>query len=112
VKQVERRISRGRGNPSIAEPPQDDGQAGDLLGRGYCLREIGIGCLDKDFGYAGPIDARWRGRVRGRIGCAPLIVRKAHGRLDVNGVELVGLVLSLGLIVYLFVALLKPEWFA
>ena len=29
-----------------------------------------------------------------------------------NGSELVGLVLSLGLLVYLTVALLKPEWFA
>lgn len=29
-----------------------------------------------------------------------------------NGDEVVGLVLSLGLLVYLLVALLKPEWFA
>jgi K+-transporting ATPase KdpF subunit len=29
-----------------------------------------------------------------------------------NGSELVGLVLSLGLLAYLTVALLKPEWFA
>ena len=29
-----------------------------------------------------------------------------------SGVELVGLVLSLGLLVYLTIALLKPEWFA
>ena len=29
-----------------------------------------------------------------------------------NGAEIVGLVLSLGLLVYLTVALLKPEWFA
>jgi K+-transporting ATPase KdpF subunit len=29
-----------------------------------------------------------------------------------NGTELIGLVLSLGLLVYLLVALLKPEWFA
>ena len=29
-----------------------------------------------------------------------------------NGSELVGLVLSVGLLVYLAVALLKPEWFA
>ncbi len=28
-----------------------------------------------------------------------------------NGSELVGLVLSIGLLVYLAVALLKPEWF-
>jgi K+-transporting ATPase KdpF subunit len=29
-----------------------------------------------------------------------------------NGTELVGLVLSVGLFVYLMIALLKPEWFA
>jgi K+-transporting ATPase KdpF subunit len=29
-----------------------------------------------------------------------------------SGAELIGLVLSLGLFVYLLVALLKPEWFA
>ena len=29
-----------------------------------------------------------------------------------NGSELIGLVLSLGLFVYLMIALLKPEWFA
>jgi K+-transporting ATPase KdpF subunit len=29
-----------------------------------------------------------------------------------NGAEIVGLVLSLGLLVYSTVALLKPEWFA
>jgi K+-transporting ATPase KdpF subunit len=29
-----------------------------------------------------------------------------------SGIELVGLVLSLGLLVYLVLALLKPEWFA
>ena len=29
-----------------------------------------------------------------------------------NGAELVGLVLSLGLFLYLMIALLKPEWFA
>jgi K+-transporting ATPase KdpF subunit len=29
-----------------------------------------------------------------------------------NGIELVGLMLSLGLLAYLIVALLKPEWFA
>ncbi len=29
-----------------------------------------------------------------------------------NGSELVGLLLSLGLFVYLLAALLKPEWFA
>jgi K+-transporting ATPase KdpF subunit len=29
-----------------------------------------------------------------------------------NGSELIGLMLSLGLFVYLLVALLKPEWFA
>jgi K+-transporting ATPase KdpF subunit len=29
-----------------------------------------------------------------------------------NGSEIVGLVLSLGLFVYLMIALLKPEWFA
>lgn len=29
-----------------------------------------------------------------------------------NGSEVVGLVLSLGLMVYLIIALLKPEWFA
>jgi K+-transporting ATPase KdpF subunit len=29
-----------------------------------------------------------------------------------SGVELVGLVLSVGLLIYLTIALLKPEWFA
>jgi K+-transporting ATPase KdpF subunit len=29
-----------------------------------------------------------------------------------NGSEVVGLVLSAGLLVYLVIALLKPEWFA
>jgi K+-transporting ATPase KdpF subunit len=29
-----------------------------------------------------------------------------------NGTELVGLLLSLALLVYLAIALLKPEWFA
>ena len=29
-----------------------------------------------------------------------------------NGSELIGLVLSVGLLVYLTIALLKPEWFA
>jgi K+-transporting ATPase KdpF subunit len=29
-----------------------------------------------------------------------------------NGAELVGLLLSLALLVYLAIALLKPEWFA
>ncbi len=29
-----------------------------------------------------------------------------------SGSELVGLVLSVGLLVYLIIALLKPEWFA
>jgi K+-transporting ATPase KdpF subunit len=29
-----------------------------------------------------------------------------------NGSELVGLLLSVGLLVYLTIALLKPEWFA
>ena len=29
-----------------------------------------------------------------------------------NGTELTGLLISLGLFVYLLIALLKPEWFA
>jgi K+-transporting ATPase KdpF subunit len=29
-----------------------------------------------------------------------------------NGSEVIGLVLSVGLLVYLTIALLKPEWFA
>mgnify|MGYP001455953935 CR=1 FL=1 len=29
-----------------------------------------------------------------------------------NGVEVVGLILSFGLFLYLVIALLKPEWFA
>jgi K+-transporting ATPase KdpF subunit len=29
-----------------------------------------------------------------------------------NGSELIGLVLSVGLLIYLTIALLKPEWFA
>jgi K+-transporting ATPase KdpF subunit len=29
-----------------------------------------------------------------------------------NGTEIIGLILSLGLFVYLLIALLKPEWFS
>ena len=35
-----------------------------------------------------------------------------NGRIEVHGSEIVGLVLSVGLLVYLAIALLKPEWFA
>ena len=38
--------------------------------------------------------------------------RSAHGRQAMNGSEIIGLVLSVGLLVYLAIALLKPEWFA
>ncbi len=34
------------------------------------------------------------------------------GRQAMNGSEVIGLVLSVGLLVYLTIALLKPEWFA
>ena len=34
------------------------------------------------------------------------------GAQAMNGSEVIGLVLSLGLLVYLTIALLKPEWFA
>jgi K+-transporting ATPase KdpF subunit len=39
-------------------------------------------------------------------------VRSFERREVMNGSELVGLVLSLALLAYLTVALLKPEWFA
>lgn len=35
-----------------------------------------------------------------------------NGRKNVNGSEIIGLVLSVGLLVNLTIALLKPEWFA
>jgi K+-transporting ATPase KdpF subunit len=38
--------------------------------------------------------------------------RRIDGRSVMNGTEVIGLVLSAGLLVYLVVALLKPEWFA
>ena len=38
--------------------------------------------------------------------------RSADGGQEMNGPEIVGLVLSVGLLVYLTIALLKPEWFA
>jgi K+-transporting ATPase KdpF subunit len=55
--------------------------------------------------------------VRRGTFCRELMVvdsveRRAHGRKTVNGSEIIGLVLSLGLLVYLAIALLKPEWFA
>ena len=40
------------------------------------------------------------------------IERCARGRPTVNGSEMIGLVLSVGLVVYLTIALLAPEWFA
>jgi K+-transporting ATPase KdpF subunit len=39
-------------------------------------------------------------------------MRPADGREAMNGTELVGLVMSLGVLIYLLIALLKPEWFA
>ena len=38
--------------------------------------------------------------------------RPAARRPAMNGSEIIGLVLSVGLLVYLAIALLKPEWFA
>ena len=35
-----------------------------------------------------------------------------RGDLNVSGSEIIGLMLSVGLLVYLTIALLKPEWFA
>jgi len=53
--------------------------------------------------------ARW---VRGPdLGFADSL-RSAHGRTAMNGTEIIGLVLAVGLLVYLTLALLKPEWFA
>jgi K+-transporting ATPase KdpF subunit len=40
------------------------------------------------------------------------VVRRIDGRPVMNGSEVIGLVLSVGLLVYLVIALLKPEWFA
>jgi K+-transporting ATPase KdpF subunit len=39
-------------------------------------------------------------------------VRPLDGREAMNGSELIGLLLSVGLLVYLTIAMLKPEWFA
>jgi K+-transporting ATPase KdpF subunit len=44
----------------------------------------------------------------GFIGFVRLVAR----RWEMNGVELVGLIVSAGLLLYLVIALLKPEWFA
>jgi K+-transporting ATPase KdpF subunit len=34
------------------------------------------------------------------------------GGQDMTGIELIGLMISLGLLTYLIVALLRPEWFS
>ena len=39
-------------------------------------------------------------------------VRSADGAAPMTGVELTALVVAVGLLAYLFVALLKPEWFS
>lgn len=39
-------------------------------------------------------------------------LRQSEGRTAVTGMELLGLGLSASLLVYLFVSLVKPEWFA
>ena len=41
-----------------------------------------------------------------------IVLSDAYGRQAMNGSEIIGLVLSVGLLVYLTIALLKPEWFA
>ena len=43
---------------------------------------------------------------------ADRLVRVAHGRQPMSGIELVGLVVATGLMGYLMVAFLKPEWFS
>jgi K+-transporting ATPase KdpF subunit len=39
-------------------------------------------------------------------------LRPPDGSFTMSGVELVGLIVSTGLLFYLFAALLKPEWFS
>jgi K+-transporting ATPase KdpF subunit len=53
----------------------------------------------------------------GGVICCVVVVtahleRLAYGTLKMNGSEIIGLVLSVGLSIYLAIALLKPEWFA
>ena len=55
---------------------------------------------------------RRRGRICGPLVAAGGLVRPLDGRQVVSGSEMVGLALSAGLLAYLLVALLKPEWFA
>jgi K+-transporting ATPase KdpF subunit len=52
------------------------------------------------------------GIIRRVVLAIDCIERCAHGREAMNGSEIIGLILSVGLLVYLAIALLKPEWFA
>jgi K+-transporting ATPase KdpF subunit len=45
------------------------------------------------------------------VGADP-VVRLAHGRRPMNGTEILGLIVTVGLLAYLTIALLKPEWFS
>jgi K+-transporting ATPase KdpF subunit len=62
--------------------------------------------------HARSIDARNRGDVCCELLVVDRVERRSYGRQTVNGSEVIGLVLSVGLLVYLTIALLKPEWFA
>jgi K+-transporting ATPase KdpF subunit len=57
-------------------------------------------------------DVGRRGIIRRVVLAIDCIERRAYGREAMNGSEIIGLILSVGLLVYLAIALLKPEWFA
>jgi len=52
------------------------------------------------------------GRVCGSDLGADPVVRLALGRPTMTGSEILGLLVTIGLLAYLTVALLKPEWFS
>jgi K+-transporting ATPase KdpF subunit len=58
------------------------------------------------------MDARRCGFIRREFVAVVGAERRAHGRKIMSGSEIIGFVLSVGLFVYLTIALLKPEWFA
>ena len=68
--------------------------------------------LVRRFDHAGRVVfGRTRG-LRGLVLGPDRLVRAARGGPIVSVMELVGLLVAAGLLVYLLVALVKPEWFA
>lgn len=62
--------------------------------------------------YVGLLFTFDRRTICSLILAAHRVVRRPDGNQIMNGSEIIGLVLSVGLLVYLTIALLKPEWFA